>query len=72
MGLLIAIIMAVATALAVMRKWVLRTDRAFVHGWHAGWHDAHQGQGGDECPTYPCPVVDLAEERTQRWNQLTG
>lgn len=62
-GLLMVIFAAMSTALLVIRSWVFRMDRAFVHGYHAGYHDAT----ARECyPAEDCEVVSFAEVRARR------
>src|SRR4051812_7596585 len=69
-GLFIAIMGAVATAVAFMRHWTLRTRQAFIHGFHAGWHAGHKTEG--DCLAYPCDIIDFATERRRRLERLTG
>ena len=62
-GQLCIVIAAVMTALLIIRSWLFRLGRAFVHGYHAGWHDA----SARECyPAEDCDVMDLAAVRARR------
>lgn len=61
-------IAALGVLLTLARSWTLRTGRAFVHGYHAGYHDASQRDG--EVTREPCPVLDLADQANDRYRQL--
>lgn len=68
LGLLLVVIAATVTALAVLRSWQLRMHRAFVHGYHAGWHeqclqDCYDGAG--------CEVLDFAEVQSRKLARLS-
>lgn len=63
-GLLLVIVAAMITMLLVLRVWLLRVRSAYIHGYHAGYHD----QATRDCP-YPledCEVLDLAEVRARQ------
>lgn len=67
-GLLLTIIAATTTVLVTLRAWQLRMHRAFVHGYHAGWHDG-TGRRQDE-RAKDCDVLDYAEIRAKRLSRL--
>lgn len=68
LGLLLVIVAAVTTILGVVRTWQLRMHRAFVHGYHAGWHE----QTRVDCYDGPdCDVLDFAEVQSRKLAHLS-
>lgn len=68
LGLLLLIVASTVTALGVLRSWQLRMHRAFVHGYHAGFHD---GIGKAKPSTAKnCDVLELSEVKARRLARL--
>lgn len=67
-GLLLLLIAATLTALGVLRSWQLRMHRAFVHGYHAGYHDATKRE--QRIAAEDCDVLELAEVKARRLSQM--
>lgn len=65
-GLLLVIGGAMATSLLLVRTWLLRMRAAYMHGFHAGFHD--QAVRACDYPLDDCPVLELAELRARRIN----
>lgn len=65
-GELLTMIAATGTVLVTLRAWQLRMHRAFVHGYHAGYHDAAVR---DCYPAEDCDVLDFAEVRARKLAQ---
>lgn len=67
-GVLLVLGGVVVTVLGVLRSWHLRMRRAFVHGYHAGFHDATTR----ELPhaAKDCEVLDLSELKVRRLTRL--
>ena len=69
LGELFTIIAATLTVVGFLRAWQLRMHRAFVHGYHAGWHDGTHRAAAEDLKG--CPVLDLAEVKARRLSQLS-
>lgn len=65
-GFVLILIAALTTNLGLMRSWQLRMHRAFVHGYHSGWHNATQRQ----CSTKSCDVLEFSEIRARHLSRL--
>jgi hypothetical protein len=65
-GLMFGIITATELGLLALYRWTLRNERMFVHGYHAGYHDAlaRPCRFSEADPT--CDVYDLSEGRARR------
>lgn len=66
-GEVLTIIAATTTVLLTLRAWQLRMHRAFVHGYHAGWHEKADREclGGMDCD-----VLDFAEVQARKLARL--
>lgn len=60
---LVAICAAAATGVSVLILIRRKLDRAFVHGYHAGYHDASRANC---CYPEPCDVLTLSEARAKQ------
>lgn len=59
-GLLLGMLAATLTVITFLRQQVFRVQRWFVHGYHAGYHDA--SPMGD-CYDSDCAVLSAGEAR---------
>ena len=59
--LLVVAVAAVATVWLIIRRHATHLTRAFIHGYHAGFHAASKLNPGD-----PCAVLDLSEKQAGR------
>jgi hypothetical protein len=65
-GVIFGIIAATSFGLLALHRWTLRRERMFVHGYHAGFHDATKRPCTFTELNPSCDVLDLSESRAQR------
>lgn len=68
LGLLLIVIAAAVSVLGVLRSWQLRMNRAFIHGYHAGFHDASGTARASSVKN--CDVLELSEVKARRLSRL--